>query len=51
MVRINIEEIKGITDDRKKSSCATSDNAAGIEKTGAFYCKGDKCQKDWHKEE
>jgi len=48
MVRINKEEIKGITDDRKKSSCAeASDNAAANE-GGNFCCEGDECQIDWH---
>lgn len=51
MVRINKEEIKGITDDRKKSSCAAaSDNAAAKENgVGNFCCEGDECQIDWHK--
>ncbi len=52
MVRINKEEIKGITDDRKRSSCAAAhdnSNAAGKEKggAGAFCCEGDKCQIEW----
>ena len=53
MVRINIEEIKGITDDRKKSSCAAaSDIAAATNEGGTFdkaCCDGDECQIDWHK--
>ncbi len=52
MVRINIEEIKGITDDRKKSSCAAaSDNSADSE-GGTFNkacCDGEECKIDWHK--
>lgn len=51
MVRINKEEIKGITDDRKRSSCAAAhdNNAAGKEKgsAGASCCEGDKCQIEW----
>jgi len=53
MVRINKEEIKGITDDRKKSSCAEAgDNAAANEKGGAgnFCCEGGECQIDWHED-
>ena len=52
MVRINIEEIKGITDDRKKSSCAAASDAAAKEQDGGagnFCCEGDECQIDWHK--
>jgi len=51
MVRINKEEIKGITDDRHKSSCAAaSDNAAFTEKGGggANGCEGDECPIKWH---
>jgi len=51
MVRINKEEIKGITGDRKQSSCAAeSDIAAAIEQDsdGNFCCEGDECQIDWH---
>lgn len=50
MVRINKEEIKGITDDRKRSSCAAAhdnSNAAGKEKGGTSCCESDKCQIEW----
>jgi hypothetical protein len=46
--RINTKEIKGITDERKNSSCATGDNAASIEEeASAFKCEGDECHIDW----
>jgi len=50
MVRVNKEEIKGITGERHKSSCAAKgDNAAKKEgdKGGAFHCDGDECQLEW----
>lgn len=48
MTRIDIKEIKGITDERKNSSCATGDNAPRIEEEpGAFKCDGDECHIDW----
>ena len=49
MVRVNIEEIKGITGERKKSSCAAiGDNAAANEEKGSKQCcKGDECQLEW----
>lgn len=49
MVRVNIEEIKGITGERHKSSCAAKgDNAAANEKkTGKFCCDGEECQLEW----
>ena len=49
MVRVNIEEIKGITGERHKSSCAAkSDNAAKLEeKKGSFCCDGDECRVEW----
>ena len=53
MVRINKEEIKGITDDRHKSSCAAvSDNNATRkeEETGGFNCDGNECHIDWHED-
>ena len=53
MVRINKEEIKGITGDRKKSSCAAiGDNAAANEeKSSGNCCEGDECHIDWHKDQ
>lgn len=51
MVRINKEEIKGITDDRHKSSCAAiGDNAAHSEKEKGGVCQGDECPINWHDE-
>jgi len=53
MVRINKEEIKGITDDRKNSSCAeASENAAADNESGAgnFCCEGGECHIDWHED-
>ncbi len=52
MVRVNKEEIKGITGDRKKSSCAAiGDNAAANEEKGSGHCcEGDECRIDWHKD-
>jgi len=49
MVRVNIEEIKGITGERKKSSCAAiGDNAAANEeKSSGHCCKGNECQLEW----
>jgi len=50
MVRVNKEEIKGITDKREKSSCAAAgDNAAATEgdKGGGFHCDGDECRLEW----
>ena len=48
MTRINLEEIKGITADRKKSACAAGDNAASIEEETGAHCTGDECRIDWH---
>ncbi len=49
MVRINKEEIKGITDDRHKSSCAAaSDNDAAHKEAGGTKCEGDECPINWH---
>jgi len=51
MTRINLEEIKGITADRKKSACAAGDNAAGNEEEiGVHNCKDGKCRIDWHED-
>ena len=51
MVRVNKEEIKGITGKREKSSCAAvSDNKAKAtegDKGGGFHCDGDECQLEW----
>jgi len=49
MVRLNIEEIKGITGDRKKSSCAAIGDSASAneEKGGAKCCDGDECHLEW----
>jgi len=49
--RIKFKEIKGITDERKRSSCATGDNAASIEEEASeHHCIGDECQIDWHED-
>ena len=51
MVRINKEEIKGITDDRKKSSCAESDNTARKKRGSDRFCnEGEECHIDWHED-
>jgi hypothetical protein len=52
MVRINKEEIKGITDNRKKLSCAEGDNntASVEEEAGIFCCEDAECLIDWHEE-
>lgn len=51
MTRIKIEEIKGITAERKRSACAAGDNAASIEKEASEHCcSGDECHIDWHED-
>ena len=53
MVRIKKEEIKGITDDRKKSSCAAAGDNATIteDDSGCFNCDSGECQLDWHEDQ
>lgn len=50
MVRINKEEIKGITDTRKKSACAEGNNNVASKENkeaDAFCCEGDECHLEW----
>jgi hypothetical protein len=49
MVRVNIKEIKDITGERHKSSCAAKgDNAAANkEEKGSICCDGDECPIEW----
>ena len=53
MVRIRKEEIKGITDSRKKSACAEGNNnvpSKENKEAGTFSCEGDECHIDWHED-
>jgi len=48
MVRINKQEIKGITGERKCAPVAESDNAIIIEDDdNVACCDGDECHIDW----
>jgi len=47
MVRINKQEIKGITGERKCTPIAEADNIINIEEEDNICCNGEECHIDW----